>query len=137
MVLKVWDNDHFRPNMHWERYLHVSMVSLTCMASVVSASLQPYGLCKHIRFLCPWDSPGKNAGVGCHPLLQGIFPTRGSNLRLLHWQADSLPLNHQDHPILCELLEGKVCVLSTFVYPVPNTMHRIWYTLFNNCMRND
>ena len=45
MVLKVWDNDHFRPNMHWERYLHVSMVSLTCMASVVSASLQPYGLC--------------------------------------------------------------------------------------------
>ena len=26
------------------------------------------------RLLCPWDSPGKNAGVGCHALLQGIFP---------------------------------------------------------------
>ena len=41
------------------------------------------------------DSPGKNTGVGCHALLQGIFPTQGSNpglLCLLHWQADSLPL---------------------------------------------
>ena len=37
-----------------------------------------------------WDSPGKNTGVGCHFLLQGIFPTQGSNpslLCLLHWQA--------------------------------------------------
>ena len=42
---------------------------------------------------CPWDFPGKNTGVGCHFLLQGIFLTQGSNLHLL-WllQADSLPL---------------------------------------------
>ena len=40
------------------------------------------------RLLCPWDSPGKNTGVGCHFLLQGIFPTQGSNLSLLLWQAD-------------------------------------------------
>uniref|UniRef100_A0AAA9T0R6 COP9 signalosome complex subunit 5 n=1 Tax=Bos taurus TaxID=9913 RepID=A0AAA9T0R6_BOVIN len=31
------------------------------------------------RLLCPWDSPGKNTGVGCQALLQGIFPTQGSN----------------------------------------------------------
>ena len=37
-----------------------------------------------IRLLCPWDSPGKNAGVGCHALLQGIFPTQGSNPHLLY-----------------------------------------------------
>ena len=39
------------------------------------------------------DSPGKNTGVGCHALLQGIFPTQGLNpwpLCLLHWQAGSL-----------------------------------------------
>ena len=45
--------------------------------------------------LCPWDSPGKNTGVGCHFLLQGIFPTQGSNphlLCLLHWQTVSLYL---------------------------------------------
>ena len=40
------------------------------------------------------DSPGKSTGVGCHALLQGIFPTQGSNLHLLHllhWQVGSLP----------------------------------------------
>ena len=36
------------------------------------------------RLLCPWDSPGKNTGEGCHFLLQGIFPTQGSNLCLPH-----------------------------------------------------
>ena len=41
------------------------------------------------------DSPGKNTGVGCHALLQEIFPTQGSSpglLGLLHWQVESLPL---------------------------------------------
>ena len=32
-----------------------------------------------------------STGVGCHSLLQGIFPTQGLSLGLLHWQADSLP----------------------------------------------
>ena len=48
-----------------------------------------------MRLLCPWDSPGKNTGVGCHSLHQGIFPTQGSNLSLLclsDWPADFLPL---------------------------------------------
>ena len=34
------------------------------------------------RLLCPWDSPGKNTGVGSHSLLQGGFPTQGLNPRL-------------------------------------------------------
>ena len=53
--------------------------------SVVSDSLQPDGL-QPARLLCPWDSPGKNTGVGYHFLLQGIFPTQGSNLGLPHWR---------------------------------------------------
>ena len=36
------------------------------------------------RLLGPWDSPGKNTGVGCHFLLQGIFPTQGLNPSLRH-----------------------------------------------------
>ena len=44
------------------------------------------------RLLCPWDSPGKSTGVGCHFHLQGIFPTQRSNPHLLHWQASFLPL---------------------------------------------
>ena len=43
------------------------------------------------RLLCPWDSLGKNAGVSCHALLQGIFQTPGLNLCLLHWQEDAAP----------------------------------------------
>ena len=42
-------------------------------------------------------SQARNTGVSCHFLLQRIFPTQGSNprlLRLLHWQAGSLPLSH-------------------------------------------
>ena len=39
--------------------------------------------CSLPGFLCPWDSPGRNTGVGCHFLLQEIFPTQGSNLGLL------------------------------------------------------
>ena len=55
----------------------------------MSNSLQPYGL-EPAWLLCPWDFPGKNTGVGCHFLLQGIFPTQGWNLSLLQWQAEPL-----------------------------------------------
>ena len=44
-------------------------------------SIWPHGL-EPARLLCPWNFPGKNTGVGCHFLLQGIFPTQGSNLCL-------------------------------------------------------
>ena len=47
------------------------------------------------RPLCSWGSAAKNTRLGCHFLLQGIFLTQGSKLHLLHWQVDSLPLNHQ------------------------------------------
>ena len=80
-------------------YIAVLDIKLSCLcvvlclvALVVSNSLQPCGLYL-TRLLCPWDSVGKNTGVGCQFLLQGIFLTQGSNacfLCLLHWQVDSL-----------------------------------------------
>ena len=51
-----------------------------------------------------WDSPGKNTGVGCHALLQGIFPTQGLKLHLLHGQVHSLPLSHLGSPWPCALI---------------------------------
>ena len=51
--------------------------------SVASNSLQPHGL-QPTRLLSPWNSLGKNTGVGSHSLLQGIFPTQGSNPGLPH-----------------------------------------------------
>ena len=46
-------------------------------------SLGPHGL-QPARLLCSWDFPGKNTGMSSHFLLQGIFPTQGSNLVLLY-----------------------------------------------------
>ena len=74
-------------------------------SSVVSDSLQPYGLLP-ARLLCPWDSTGKNTGVDCHALLQGIFPIQGLKLHLwclLHWQAGSLLLVPSGKPIMISI----------------------------------
>ena len=58
-------------------------------------------------FVTPWsppgfsvhgDSPGKNPGVGCHALFQGIFPTQGSNPGLPHCLRILYPLSHQGSP---------------------------------------
>ena len=49
------------------------------------------------RLLCRWDFPGKNIGVGCDFLLQGVFPMQGSNLCLLHCRQILYTLNHRRH----------------------------------------
>ena len=73
----------------WSYYAHTCRVG----CSVVPNSWQSQGP-QPARLLCSWVFPGKNTGVGCHFLFQGIFPTQRSNLclpHLCHWQ-DSLPL---------------------------------------------
>ena len=49
--------------------------------------------------LCPWNSPGKKTGVGRCSLLQGIFPTPGSNMGLLHCRQFLYWLSHQGSPL--------------------------------------
>ena len=72
-----------------------------CYCCLVAKScltlLRPRGLYLS-WFCCPWDFPGKNAGVGCHFLLQWIVLTQGSNPCLPCWQVDSLPLSYQGSP---------------------------------------
>ena len=70
------------------------MVKLDIYASVLSRFsrvrlFETPMLLQPARLHCPWDSPSKNTRVGCHALLQGILPTQGSNLHLLHCR-----LNH-------------------------------------------
>ena len=60
--------------------------------SVVSDSLWPYGL------YSPWNSPGQSTGVGSFSLLQGIFPTWGSNPGLLHCRQILYQLSHKGSP---------------------------------------
>jgi len=43
---------------------------------------------------CPWDFTGKNTAMGCHALLQGIFPIQGSKLHLLHLRQILYPVSH-------------------------------------------
>ena len=76
----------------------LSFLQIVFSCSVVSDSLRPHALLGPSRLLCPWDFPGKNTGVGCHFLLQGIFPLYGLNPHLLHWQVGSLPLSHLGNP---------------------------------------
>ena len=77
------------------------------VTSAVSDYLWTYG---PTRLLHPWDSPGKNTGVGCHFLLQGIFPMQECNPRLLpllHLQVDSLPVAPPGQPNAMLLMSYK------------------------------
>ena len=84
---------------------------LSCKVKVLVAQscltlLQPHGL-QSLRFRYPWNSPGKNTGVGTHSLLQGIFLTQGSNS--VYYIAGELfnLLSHQGSKAYCpELLSN-------------------------------
>ena len=89
---------------HETNKLYVCVCARVCCAvlshSVVSDSLwlqrlQP-GSSVH------GDSPGKNTAVGCHTLLQRIFPTQGLNLGLPHFRQFLYHLNHQGSPRILE-----------------------------------
>ena len=60
-------------------------------------TLRPHGL-KPARLLCPWDSPGKNAGVGCHFLLQEIFLAQALNPGLLYCRQILYQLRYEGSP---------------------------------------
>ena len=93
------------------------------------------------RLLCPWDFPGKNTGVGCHFLLQGILPTQGNCLvaeLVKNLPAVQEPQVHSlgwEDPILCKLgaIKKKIMLQSyndiikckvsqVFVIPEKNTL---------------
>ena len=108
MIMKLIYNDN-RNFRNWRKRLKSSpsednltfwyiIHTCVCVCSVMSDSLRPHGLWP-ARLFCPWNFPGKNTGVGCCFLSQGIFLTQGSNLPLLHWQADSLLLYHLGNPL--------------------------------------
>ena len=82
-------------NLHAE-FCFVLFFLQSC--SVMSDSLRPHEL-EPIRLLCPQNSSGKNPGVGCLFLLQGIFPASGLNPDLLHCRQILYQLSHQGSPL--------------------------------------
>ena len=87
------------------------IASVSLSHSVTSDSLWPHKL-QSTRLLCPWNSPGKNTGVGFHTFLQGIFPTRGWNLGLPNYGQNFYHLSHQG------------CLHAS-----PDTLHLEYWTL--------
>ena len=81
--LPVYTNNAFHIKIRWKiSSKHYFKRNLFMKVHAQSLShlqlLWPHGL-KPTRLLCPWHSPGKNTGVGCHSLLQGIFLIQGLN----------------------------------------------------------
>ena len=77
--------------------IHVlCLVAQSCLTLCDPMDCSPPGSSVH------WDSPGKNTGVGCHALLQGIFPTQGLNLGLPHCRWILYRLSHQGSPRIPE-----------------------------------
>ena len=70
-------------NIYHRKSESVIMLIMAIIISVVIILSDMIG-CSPTRLPSPWDSSGKNSGVGCHSLIQGIFPTQGMNLDLLH-----------------------------------------------------
>ena len=91
----------------------LNYVLVFCLVTQLCLTLlRPHGL-QPARLLCPWDFSGKNTGVGCHSLLQEIFPSQGLNPHLLHWQVDSSPLSHQGSPTMFVGRREKIYVQRT------------------------
>ena len=83
----------------WRNCAEFYLLSVLSRFSQVCLYVTPWA---PARLLCPWDSPGKDTGVGCHAFCQGIFPTRGWNLHLLcllpcRWVL--YPLSHLGSPL--------------------------------------
>ena len=84
------------------------LVAQSCQTLSDPMNCSPPGL----RLLCPWNSPGKNTGVGSHSILQGIFPTQGSNLGLPHCRQILYHLSHQGNPKPCGMAKRKKKIVA-------------------------
>ena len=110
----------------------------------MSDSLWPYGLWP-AWLLCPWDSPGKNTGVGRHALLQGLFPTQGSNsclLELLHCRWIPYHWATRGSPIVSTI--NCICYYCNYYYCqiIKDTVHehlggKKWWALEVKCIHKE
>ena len=90
-------NQVFIENLVHKRHSAIESESVS-VARLCGGSLPPHWL-SPTRFLCSWGCPGKNIGVCCHALLQGIFPTQGSNLGVRQCRQILHRLSHQGSSI--------------------------------------
>ena len=89
---------------------------------------------------CPWDSPGKNTGVGCHALLQGIFPTEGLNpthththtthAYTPHTHTTNIPHTYHKHTHTADMHTHITCTYTTHI---PQTYYTHTTNTYRHC----
>ena len=108
-------------------YTYCIMYNVLCCASSLSHVLT---LCDSMDCSLPGssvhgDSPDENTGVDCHALLQGIFPTQGLNLGLLHCRQILYHLSHEGIPIynrIC-MYDAHIHILYIYYTHIIHTFH--------------
>ena len=93
------------------------------------------------RLLCPWNTPGKRTGVGCHTLIQGIFPTQVMNpglplcrqilYHLRHLHVVMCIVNMQEGDLICRASENHL-TMESFWYEIPVTLHQCFVGYYLN-----
>ena len=102
-------------------------IQLPCVSvkSLQSCRLCDRMDCSPTRLFCPWDSPGKNTGVGCHALIQEIFLTQRLNSGLLRCRQILYHLNQQ----------GSSFILLPPTYPQPSSSSDLGQCKLNTRMK--
>ena len=85
LQVRVWVEKHPFLQPHGLEIYKTEDISILCVLA-------------RLKIICPWNSPGKNPGVGSHSFLQRIFLTQGSNLGLPHCRQILYCLSHQGRP---------------------------------------
>ena len=80
----------------WEEFCCCCCCCCCLVARLCPTLLAPSPWTVALQVPLPWNSPGKNIGVGCHCLLQGILLSQGLILSILHGQVNSLLLSPQE-----------------------------------------
>ena len=133
--------DVLKQNLVETKHVCTCLVTQSCLTLCYPQGLQPS------RLLCPWDSPGKKTGVGCHALLQGIFSTQGLILDLLHCRQIRVMQVLAQFYFLLAVALGKVLNFqaytllmhkmgTTIMFPYSCKESKIWYLYLRHLAPN-
>ena len=129
-------------------------VNVCLVTSVMSNSLRPYGPWP-ARLFCPWDSPGKNTGVGCHFLLPGItillqrsrcvsneqlcLKAAGLYIYMMifyfYLVCFTFSISYLVLPFHLVYIFQFLCLLLFFLKPLSNMVEKLLYTYINMYFR--
>ena len=101
--------------------------------SIMSDSLWPHGL------YSPWNSLGQNTGVGSLSLLQGTFPTQGSNLGLPHYQLSHKGIVNKNvniiNRLVCKSREAVLCCTVLDAIPLKSENESVSYSIMSDSLQ--